>query len=119
MRASTRDSLRARRGGVTHLGWGRSLALDARGWPARRSFLGGAPPGMRRVAATVRGTETGPAGSERVSRHRRARAPRRTTRTRRATEEQMRRDPNRFWNPYVAGVALGVVLLATYLLMGK
>ena len=31
----------------------------------------------------------------------------------------MERDPNRFWNPYVAGVALGAVLLATYLLMGK
>ncbi len=31
----------------------------------------------------------------------------------------MDRDPNRFWNPYLGGVALGVVLLATYLLMGK
>ncbi len=30
----------------------------------------------------------------------------------------MARDPNRFWNPYVAGVALGLVLLATYLVMG-
>jgi uncharacterized membrane protein YedE/YeeE len=31
----------------------------------------------------------------------------------------MERDPNRFWNPYAAGVALGLVLLATYLLTGK
>lgn len=31
----------------------------------------------------------------------------------------MTRDPNRFWNPYVAGVALGVVLLATFVLTGK
>ncbi len=30
----------------------------------------------------------------------------------------MEKDPNRFWNPYLAGVALGVVLLATFLLMG-
>ncbi len=30
----------------------------------------------------------------------------------------MVKDPNRFWNPYVAGVALGLVLLATYLVMG-
>ncbi|HEY6100086.1 MAG TPA: YeeE/YedE thiosulfate transporter family protein [Anaeromyxobacter sp.] len=29
------------------------------------------------------------------------------------------RNPDRFWNPYVAGVALGVVLLATFLAMGK
>jgi hypothetical protein len=31
----------------------------------------------------------------------------------------MSKDPNRFWNPYAAGVALGLVLLATYLLTGK
>jgi uncharacterized membrane protein YedE/YeeE len=31
----------------------------------------------------------------------------------------MDRNPNKFWNPYVAGVALGLVLLATYLLTGK
>jgi hypothetical protein len=31
----------------------------------------------------------------------------------------MEKDPNRFWNPYVAGVALGLVLLATFLLTGK
>lgn len=31
----------------------------------------------------------------------------------------MQRDPNRFWNPYVGGVALGLVLLATFLVMGK
>ena len=31
----------------------------------------------------------------------------------------MTRDPSRFWNPYLAGVALGLVLLATYLLTGK
>jgi hypothetical protein len=31
----------------------------------------------------------------------------------------MAKDPNRFWNPYVAGVALGLVLLATYLVMGN
>jgi hypothetical protein len=31
----------------------------------------------------------------------------------------MTKDPNRFWNPYAAGVALGLVLLATYLLTGK
>ncbi len=30
----------------------------------------------------------------------------------------MERDPNRFWNPHVAGVALGLVLAATYLVMG-
>lgn len=29
-----------------------------------------------------------------------------------------RRDASEFWNPYVAGVALGLVLLATYLAMG-
>jgi uncharacterized membrane protein YedE/YeeE len=31
----------------------------------------------------------------------------------------MQRDPNKFWNPYVAGVALGFVLAATYLVMGS
>src|SRR5512138_1742935 len=31
----------------------------------------------------------------------------------------MERDPNRFWNPYVAGVALGLVLLSAYVVMGK
>ncbi len=30
----------------------------------------------------------------------------------------MARDPRTFWNPYLAGVTLGLVLLATYLLMG-
>jgi uncharacterized membrane protein YedE/YeeE len=30
----------------------------------------------------------------------------------------MERNPNKFWNPYVAGVALGLVLAATYLVMG-
>ena len=30
----------------------------------------------------------------------------------------MTRDPNRFWNPYAAGVALGLVVLATYVTMG-
>jgi hypothetical protein len=28
------------------------------------------------------------------------------------------RDPGKFWNPYLAGVALGLVLLATHLVMG-
>jgi hypothetical protein len=31
----------------------------------------------------------------------------------------MQRDPNTFWNPYLAGVALGLVLAATYLVMGS
>ncbi|MGB8930363.1 MAG: YeeE/YedE thiosulfate transporter family protein [Anaeromyxobacteraceae bacterium] len=31
----------------------------------------------------------------------------------------MVKDPNRFWNPYLGGVALGLVLLATFLVMGK
>lgn len=31
----------------------------------------------------------------------------------------MRRDPEKFWNPYLAGLALGAVLLATFLLMGR
>jgi hypothetical protein len=31
----------------------------------------------------------------------------------------MEKDPNRFWNPYAGGIALGLVLLATFLLMGK
>ena len=30
----------------------------------------------------------------------------------------MERSPNTFWNPYLAGVALGLVLAATYLVMG-
>jgi uncharacterized protein len=40
---------------------------------------------------------------------------------RRTTGERVMttRDPDRFWNPYAAGVALGLVLLATYLLTGK
>jgi uncharacterized protein len=31
----------------------------------------------------------------------------------------MERNPTKFWNPYAAGVVLGLVLLATYLLTGK
>ncbi len=31
----------------------------------------------------------------------------------------MPRDPNRFWNPYLAGAALGLVLLSSYVIMGK
>lgn len=31
----------------------------------------------------------------------------------------MTRDPNRFWNPYLAGVALGLVLLTAFVVMGK
>jgi hypothetical protein len=31
----------------------------------------------------------------------------------------MARNPERFWNPYLGGVALGLVLLATFLAMGK
>lgn len=31
----------------------------------------------------------------------------------------MPRNPNRFWNPYVGGVALGLVLLLTLVVMGK
>jgi uncharacterized protein len=31
----------------------------------------------------------------------------------------MERNPNKFWNPYVAGVALGLVLAATFLVMGS
>ena len=31
----------------------------------------------------------------------------------------MQRDPNRFWNPHLAGVALGLVLAGTYLVMGS
>jgi len=34
-------------------------------------------------------------------------------------ENPMKRDPARFWNPYAGGIALGLVLLVTYLLMGK
>jgi uncharacterized protein len=30
----------------------------------------------------------------------------------------MERNPDKFWNPYLAGVALGLVLAATYLVMG-
>lgn len=30
----------------------------------------------------------------------------------------MSKDPNKFWNPYVAGVALGLIVLATYVTMG-
>ena len=31
----------------------------------------------------------------------------------------MKRDPDKFWNPYLGGIALGLVLLSTYLVMGK
>ena len=31
----------------------------------------------------------------------------------------MQRDPTKFWNPYLAGVAIGLVLLAAYLFVGK
>lgn len=31
----------------------------------------------------------------------------------------MQRDPTRFWNPYLAGAALGLVLLSSYVIMGK
>ncbi len=31
----------------------------------------------------------------------------------------MKRDPASFWSPYVGGVALGLVLLATYAIMGR
>jgi uncharacterized membrane protein YedE/YeeE len=31
----------------------------------------------------------------------------------------MERNPNKFWNPYVAGVALGLVLATTLLVMGS
>jgi uncharacterized protein len=31
----------------------------------------------------------------------------------------MPHDPDRFWNPYVAGVALGLVLLGAFLMMGN
>jgi len=31
----------------------------------------------------------------------------------------MERNPNTFWNPYLAGVALGLVLLASFLVMGN
>jgi uncharacterized protein len=31
----------------------------------------------------------------------------------------MERDPNKFWNPYLAGVALGLVLLSAFLIMGN
>src|SRR5512146_1726366 len=29
------------------------------------------------------------------------------------------RDPTKFWNPYLAGAALGLVLLSSYVVMGK
>jgi uncharacterized protein len=31
----------------------------------------------------------------------------------------MPQDPNKFWNPYLAGMALGLVLLASFLVMGN
>lgn len=31
----------------------------------------------------------------------------------------MERNPDKFWNPYLAGVALGLVLLTAFLVMGK
>lgn len=31
----------------------------------------------------------------------------------------MSRDPDKFWNPYLAGVALGLVLLSAFVVMGK
>jgi hypothetical protein len=31
----------------------------------------------------------------------------------------MERNPDKFWNPYLAGVALGLVLATTYLVMGN
>ena len=31
----------------------------------------------------------------------------------------MQRDPNKFWNPYLAGVALGLVLLTGLVVLGK
>lgn len=31
----------------------------------------------------------------------------------------MKRDPEKLWNPYLAGVALGLVLLSAYVVMGK
>ena len=31
----------------------------------------------------------------------------------------MTRDPAKFWNPYLAGAALGLVLLSSYVIMGK
>jgi hypothetical protein len=31
----------------------------------------------------------------------------------------MQRDPNRFWNPYLAGVGLGLVLLTAFVVMGS
>jgi uncharacterized protein len=31
----------------------------------------------------------------------------------------MQRNPDRFWNPYLGGVALGLVLLVTFLVMGR
>ncbi len=31
----------------------------------------------------------------------------------------MQRDPTKFWNPYLAGAALGLVLLSSYVIVGK
>jgi uncharacterized protein len=31
----------------------------------------------------------------------------------------MERNPDKFWNPYLAGLALGLVLLSAYVVMGK
>jgi uncharacterized protein len=31
----------------------------------------------------------------------------------------MGRDPNHFWNPYLAGLALGLVLLTSFVVMGN
>ncbi len=31
----------------------------------------------------------------------------------------MQRDPTKFWNPYLGGAALGLVLLSSYVIMGK
>jgi len=31
----------------------------------------------------------------------------------------MNRDPTKFWNPYIGGAALGLVLLASFVVMGK
>ena len=31
----------------------------------------------------------------------------------------MERNPDKFWNPYLAGAALGLVLLSAFVVMGK
>jgi len=31
----------------------------------------------------------------------------------------MQKDPNKFWSPYVGGVLIGLVLLSTYVVMGR